>query len=910
MSEFIGKRIVPVHEGVWDQKKNYEMLAIVRHEESGDSYISRRDVPAGTALTDTAYWMLHSVYSQQIADAERHLAEAAEDVRSRIAASEEKVAGELADTEKTVEQKTTAAENLTNANKTELNRRMDGLDARLNANVTASTEHNADYAAEVVDARVDCNGKENPSLGEAIRHAVRGLDDRKQDCLGHFQAIEPFESTEDTLYNGKARVEFKHAGSMYSKYLIPEGTTLVQASGYQYVDKQYSPCALLDSDGKVLSFYEGEELGYVTVVVSVPEDAKYAYVNGRIGEFKPQFRCLEKADPNEVLVIPERIDTIEDDIVSLSDDMAHLIGFDARECSFDIIGYVDVDDGSYHNFGGGKYMCTDFIRVTKECTVWYDAAAVAKVGLCFYDKDKEFISGTKNIPKSHIMELPDKTAYIRAGTDAEAKAGTLLVSLDGKVHALEGRIEKFEEIKPKIELVVGVEKHVYSVAIEGYVDYEDGTYHKYGNGDYLCSDFIPIVQGLDYHAEVTVRAKAGVSFYDADMVYLSGVGVLPEDKILKFPDGAKYVRVSDYVVNGAGTVYSILNGKLNEIDERLTQLQKDVKAEILDGKHRITINCFGDSVTEGMALNGAHYARYGESPFPARLQTILTDNGYGYVTVCNCGHGGERTADIAARLGGLACYVSEKITIPADNQKVSLGTMVKESGHVAGTKLKVPYPDGNGKDYCVYITQTSHDTNPVWIDGVKYTMTVSDGADWIAKTVADGVETVIPEGSFFFTANNRGGAVNILYSGINDGNELTFKRWADMTEACGAVNGGKYIVLGCTHSLFERWSDIEGMTSEEKYKDYRKKCMERFGFRFIDLYDEFSRHGVDYAIAAGYFQDVSKEEIQAMRDKLSAHTIPGKFCYNGSEGDVHLSEAGYHVIAMLIFERLKLLSYI
>ncbi len=329
-----------------------------------------------------------------------------------------------------------------------------------------------------------------------------------------------------------------------------------------------------------------------------------------------------------------------------------------------------------------------------------------------------------------------------------------------------------------------------------------------------------------------------------------------------------------------------------------------------EGEHGITIHCFGDSVTEGMALNGAHYAGYGESPFPARLQTILTDNGYGHVTVRNYGHGGERTADIAARLGGFACYVSEKITIPADNQKVSLGTMVRENGHVAGTKLKIPYPDRDGKDYCVYITQTSHDTNPVRIDGVEYTLTVSDETDWIAKTVADGVETIIPEGAFFFTANNRSGTVNVLYSGINDGDELTFERWADTMEACGAVNGGKYLVLGSTHALFERWSDIEGATGEEKYRNYRRKCMVRFGFRFIDLYDEFSRHGVDYAISAGYFRDVSEEEIETMRNKLAAHLLPGAFCYNGIDGDVHLSEAGYHVIAMLIFQRLKLLNYI
>ena len=68
MAKYIGKRIVPVHCGRWDQNKTYEMLSIVLEETSGDSYISRRAVPSGTAITDTNYWMLHSLYSQQIKD--------------------------------------------------------------------------------------------------------------------------------------------------------------------------------------------------------------------------------------------------------------------------------------------------------------------------------------------------------------------------------------------------------------------------------------------------------------------------------------------------------------------------------------------------------------------------------------------------------------------------------------------------------------------------------------------------------------------------------------------------------------------------------------------------------------------------------------------------------------------------
>lgn len=185
MSQYIGRRIVPVHGGVWDRTKSYEELTIVLHEASGDSYISRRPVPAGTVIGDQNYWMLYSLYSAQIHEGEQHLNEATEDVRNRIAASEQKVssalsateqkvANELSATESAVERRAAAAEQVTNANKSELNTRMDGIDKRLDANVTASTDKDADYAAEVVDARVDDDETTYPSLGAHMRALGNG----------------------------------------------------------------------------------------------------------------------------------------------------------------------------------------------------------------------------------------------------------------------------------------------------------------------------------------------------------------------------------------------------------------------------------------------------------------------------------------------------------------------------------------------------------------------------------------------------------------------------------------------------------------------------------------------------------------------------------------------------------------
>ena len=325
---------------------------------------------------------------------------------------------------------------------------------------------------------------------------------------------------------------------------------------------------------------------------------------------------------------------------------------------------------------------------------------------------------------------------------------------------------------------------------------------------------------------------------------------------------------------------------------------------------KIIINCVGDSVTEGMATEGHHTSEYGKSPYPARLYTLLKDNGYD-VEVNNYGHGGECFPDIVARIGGIAAVISQDLIVP-DNIPVSLGRRSREKGKNLETKLKLCYADESGEDLCVYFTQMSHDTNPVTIDGKQYIMSVKDdNENLIEKAVPDGEETIIPAGSLLFTANKRTPDVNIFYGGINDGESFTLKKFIDFTKKCGEVNGGRYIVLGSTHPIFERWSDVAGTTNEEKYKNYRRACVENFGIHFIDLYDEFSRHGVDMVLEAGYLRDKTAEDIKSIREKLKNHIIPKEFTYNKeSENDVHLSQEGYHVIAKLIFERLKLLGYI
>ena len=173
MATYIGKRIVPVHCGKWDMNKAYEMLSIVLEETSGDSYIARRAVPSGTAITDTYYWMLHSLYSQQIKDMSDQLAAAEQRIktdndateaaiRQNNEATETAVREDNAATKQTVENRISGAEAALAQQRAAFEASERQLNTRMDAVLAAGT---GDEATEVVDARVDCQGKTYDSLG-------------------------------------------------------------------------------------------------------------------------------------------------------------------------------------------------------------------------------------------------------------------------------------------------------------------------------------------------------------------------------------------------------------------------------------------------------------------------------------------------------------------------------------------------------------------------------------------------------------------------------------------------------------------------------------------------------------------------------------------------------------------------
>ena len=63
--ESIGARYIPIFADPieWNISNSYERLTIVQHK--GDTYVSKKDVPANTAITNENYWILFATFNAQ-----------------------------------------------------------------------------------------------------------------------------------------------------------------------------------------------------------------------------------------------------------------------------------------------------------------------------------------------------------------------------------------------------------------------------------------------------------------------------------------------------------------------------------------------------------------------------------------------------------------------------------------------------------------------------------------------------------------------------------------------------------------------------------------------------------------------------------------------------------------------------
>lgn len=593
MSKYTGGRIVPRHDGTWDSTKEYEQLTIVLNTDDGVSYMSRKKVPAGTELSDEEYWVVCSQFSRQV----------------------QILSNSLDETDAEVET----------------------LKNQVAANVTASTDSDADYAAEVADARVDHDGSRHTSLGEHIREVTGDMAEDIEDIQ-----IGARVSFSDARISSGEEITTEEKGLLRLSNMSHEDNTLgyyfevtnssmtpkyVRFSPYTGLDYNWTNLWLMDSDG-VITPLKPVKLGIVTV--SVP----YQYT-----------LCFTAAESTAVMGSTlEKIGDTVDEIVVTSDRTQKIVFMD--ECF-------------WINSGG-------VVKMAKFSTVRAAYAIPAKQGDTFRLRTQ----GTGNAysyyvtdENQNVLSQWDASAYDDELTIEDEDAAYLYVNslmsytdflcyyinpygaylpLQERVETLETEMEKtqadIEALQESLdELTQNAEiPELEAIEIEILSGARQTNGYIFADGNSISYSHAVVTEGFTVGEYVYVtgqcHANAGypaIAFFDEDDTLISSLygeanASYVDEKVL-VPDGTAYL-----VINGKGTsnntislkiaisvmhlqeVYDALDKRLSAAEEicesmasegeeiaelqDLTKIMKleNVEIEILSGARSIRGGIFAD----------------------------------------------------------------------------------------------------------------------------------------------------------------------------------------------------------------------------------------------------------------------------------------------------------------------------
>lgn len=522
-------------------------------------------------------------------------------------------------------------------------------------------------------------------------------------------------------------------------------------------------------------------------------------------------------------------------------------------------GYIDYTNGSWGNYSdGGKFKGTkEYIPVIpRETYRFVNGAMSGNAGYAFYDKNKTFISGSGDY--SREFDAPSNAYYIRF-SDYNASA----------THSIQFKwLKKDENYRCN---------QVFAQLVDGYVNCNTGSFSTYSDGGkYKRTGFLVLPKNtIAIQIPYAFNGDAGYAFYDKNREFISG-GISKYDRFIingfysTIPVNAVYTVLSSFASNGSHSNKPI----------RFYNKRPDLT----------TIACIGDSITEGMNMSSQRYVEYGGDNYPSHLQTLLYDNGYD-AFVNNYGNSGEKTAAILARLGGPgAIYLGSTITIPADNSPVDVTNNVYSSyTHELVTFTRLDYR-----------TLAS-------VNGQLIRLQLSSGRLYINlwSSVGENVRILgnapITIGKYFV---DRTSDIAICYMGINDTNTITFDEWIKRNNIVRQMFGeDRTIIIGTTNAQWNIYPDLKDLP--DPVLTYNRGCVEAFGDYFLNLYPIMCQQdGIDIALDGGYLSDRTAEQIAADNNAIASWQVPPSLTVDGVKGNVHFNNAGYYVMAKIIYNRM------
>ena len=292
-----------------------------------------------------------------------------------------------------------------------------------------------------------------------------------------------------------------------------------------------------------------------------------------------------------------------------------------------------------------------------------------------------------------------------------------------------------------------------------------------------------------------------------------------------------------------------------------------------------TVACWGDSITEGMAMKREH-------TYPARLQSLLGKE----FKVLNSGDGGEDVVTIPARQGALSLKTAKPLAFAAGERKILLGDG-KDNGFHTTDGRKIKLTAALGREIPI---------NPVKIGTDEYRLSFTEfkwntpGHPisyklWMERA-SDAGELKIPAGVpvAFSSVSAAGGAYcEVFLMGANGG-------WD---------NDINKLIAGYRQMIARRGADKPYLVIVPFWGGFTSAQEEAFKAAF-------GGHAVDFrgeAIARGLATEGLTATAADEKEMKVGHVPPSLLYKN--RPDCHMNEYGYDFLARLVYERGKALGY-